>query len=160
MLQAEEEVTGGASPRVAPMADVRDLGALLQRAGFALPVTDSDVVTVTYPTAFDLMRELKAMGASNALVERRRVPMSRGLLTRLAEIYQERFATADGRVMASFEILTMTGWAPHESQQQPLRPGSARSRLADALGTAEQPVGEAVSERPTPLPTGGKLDDA
>ncbi len=160
VLQAEEELTGGASPRVAPMADVRDLGALLQRAGFALPVTDSDVVTVTYATAFDLMRELKAMGASNALVERRRVPMSRSLLTRIAEIYQERFATDDGRVVATFEILTMTGWAPHESQQQPLQPGSARSRLADALGTAERPTGEAVNAGMTRLPTGGKPDDA
>ncbi|MEM8975584.1 MAG: methyltransferase domain-containing protein [Pseudomonadota bacterium] len=141
-LAAEEELTGGASPRVAPMADVRDLGALLQRAGFALPVADSDVITVTYQTAFDLMRELKAMGASNVLMERRRVPMTRSLVTRIAEIYQERFATEDGRIAATFEILTMTGWAPHESQQQPLRPGSARSRLADALGTTERATGD------------------
>ncbi|MEM6497726.1 MAG: methyltransferase domain-containing protein [Pseudomonadota bacterium] len=141
-LAAEEELAGGASPRVAPMADVRDLGALLQRAGFALPVADSDVVTATYATAFDLMRELKAMGASNVLIERRRVPMTRRLLTRIAEIYQERFATEDGRIAATFEILTMTGWAPHESQQQPLRPGSARSRLADALGTTERATGD------------------
>ena len=142
VLQAEEELTGGASPRVAPMADVRDLGALLQRAGFALPVADSDVVTVTYATAYDLMREIKAMGASNVLTERRRVPMTRRLLTRIAEVYHERFTTEDGRIRATFEILTMTGWAPHESQQQPLRPGSARSRLADALGTTEKSAGD------------------
>ncbi len=153
-LAAEEELTGGASPRVAPMADVRDLGALLQRAGFALPVADSDVVTVTYATAFDLMRELKAMGASNVLMERRRVPMTRRLLTRIAEIYQERFATEDGRIAATFEILTMTGWAPHESQQQPLRPGSARSRLADALGTTERATGDV-----TGVPRDGDLPD-
>ena len=158
-LQAEEELTGGASPRVAPMADVRDLGALLQRAGFALPVADSDVVTVTYATAFDLMRELKAMGASNVLVERRKAPMTRSLLTRIAEIYHERFAAEDGRILATFEILTMTGWAPHESQQKPLRPGSARSRLADALGTSESSAGEAAGVDFSQPVAGGKSDD-
>ena len=158
-LQAEEELTGGASPRVAPMADVRDLGALLQRAGFALPVADSDVVTVTYATAFDLMRELKAMGASNVLVERRRKPMTRSVLTRIAEIYHERFAAEDGRIVATFELLTMTGWAPHESQQKPLRPGSARSRLADALGTSETPAGEAAGVDFSRPVARGKSDD-
>ena len=143
-LQAEAEFCGGVSPRVAPFGDVRDLGGLLQRAGFALPVADADPVTVTYATALDLMRELKAMGAGNVLVERRRVPMTRGLLLHVAEIYGQRFAETDGRIRATFEILTMTGWAPHESQQKPLRPGSAAARLADALGTREQPAGDQV----------------
>ena len=158
-LQAEEEMTGGASPRVAPMADVRDLGALLQRAGFALPVADSDVITVTYATALDLMRELKAMGASNVLLERRRVPMTRALLTRIAEIYHERFANEDGRITATFEILTMTGWAPHESQQKPLRPGSARTRLADALGATERSAGDVAGVGMTEPSGGGGADD-
>jgi NADH dehydrogenase [ubiquinone] 1 alpha subcomplex assembly factor 5 len=137
MALAEEEVRGGMSPRVAPRIDVRDLGGLLQRAGFALPVTDSDVVTVTYATLFDLMRELKGMGATNALAERARVPATRGLLVRAAEIYAERFGEPDGRIRATFEIITMTGWAPHPDQPRPLRPGSATHRLADALGTVE-----------------------
>jgi SAM-dependent methyltransferase len=137
-LLAEDEVLGGASPRVAPFADVRDLGSLLQRAGFALPVVDSDLVVVTYADPLSLMREIKAMGASNMLVERRRVPVTRRLLLRAAEIYADRFARADGRVPATFEILTLTAWAPHASQQQPLRPGSAKARLADALGVPER----------------------
>jgi SAM-dependent methyltransferase len=132
-LLAEAEVLGGASPRVAPFADVRELGGLLQRAGFALPVADSDVIGVTYASPLDLMREIKAMGASNMLTERRRTPVSRGLLFRAAEIYQDRFGLADGRVPATFEIVTLTGWAPHENQQKPLRPGSAQMRLSDAL---------------------------
>ncbi len=137
-LQAEVELTGGASPRVAPFADVRDLGGLLQRAGFALPVADSDVVTVTYRDPLALMREVKGMGASNMLSERRRVPVTRGLLLRAAAIYAERYGGADGRVTATFEILTLTAWAPHESQQQPLKPGSAKARLADVLGVPER----------------------
>ncbi|MGI9426747.1 MAG: methyltransferase domain-containing protein [Hyphomicrobiaceae bacterium] len=136
-LLAESELHNGASPRVAPFADVRDLGGLLQRAGFALPVADSDVVKVTYATPFDLMLEIKAMGASNVLHERRRVPVTRGFLRHLAEIYADRFSEPDGRVRATFEILTMTGWSPHESQQQPLRPGQSAVRLADALGASE-----------------------
>lgn len=136
-LVAESEVRGGASPRVAPFADVRELGSLLQRAGFALPVVDSDVVTVTYASPLALMAELKAMGASNMLTERSRVPVTRRLLARAAEIYCERFGRANGRVPATFEILTLTAWTPHESQQQPLRPGSATTRLADALKTTE-----------------------
>ncbi|MGI9410159.1 MAG: class I SAM-dependent methyltransferase [Hyphomicrobiaceae bacterium] len=144
VLAAEIELCDGVSPRVAPFADVRDIGALLQRAGFALPVADSDVVTVTYPTPFELMRELKAMGASNVLVERRRVPMTRGMLVRIAEIYKEHFVKDAGRIPATFEILTMTGWSPHESQQKPLRPGAAAARLADALGTDERSAGEAA----------------
>ena len=144
MLMAEGELTGGASPRVAPFADVRDAGGLLQRAGFALPVSDAETVTVSYASALDLMRELKAMGATNVLHERSRVPMTRGLLFRAAEIYGARFGGDDGRVPATFEFVTVTGWAPDESQQKPLRPGSARVRLADALGVAEVPAGEAV----------------
>lgn len=136
-LAAEAEVSGGASPRVAPFADVRDMGALLQRAGFALPVVDSETVTVNYPDPFALMREVKAMGASNMLTARRRMPVTRRLLLRAAEIYVERFAAADGRVPATFEILTLTAWAPDQSQPKPLRPGSAQTRLADALGVKE-----------------------
>jgi SAM-dependent methyltransferase len=136
-LIAEEEIVGGASPRVAPFADVRDLGGLLQRAGFALPVVDADTVTVNYATPLQLMQDLKAMGASNMLAERRRVPVTQTLLMRAAEVYAERFSRRDGRVKATFEILTMTAWAPHESQQKPLKPGSAEARLADALGVRE-----------------------
>jgi SAM-dependent methyltransferase len=136
-LVAEAELTGGASPRVAPFADVRALGGLLQRAGFALPVVDSDTVTVTYADPLRLMAELKAMAASNMLVDRRRVPVTRRLLLRAAEVYAERFALPDGRVPATFEIVTLTGFVPHESQQKPLKPGSATTRLADALGVKE-----------------------
>ena len=141
-LEAEMEIHGGASPRVAPFADVRDLGSLLQRAGFALPVTDSETLTVTYPTPLHLMRELKAMGASNVLKERRTTPMTRRLIMRIAEIYAARFSDNDGRIRATFELLTMTGWAPHENQQRPLKPGSAASRLADVLGAQEHSTGE------------------
>ncbi len=136
-LEAEAEISGGASPRVAPFADVRDLGGLLQRAGFALPVVDADVVRVRYASPLALMHELRAMGAGNVLADRRRVPVSRRLLTRASEIYAGRFADADGRMPATFELLTMTAWAPHESQQKPLQPGTAKTRLADALGTTE-----------------------
>jgi SAM-dependent methyltransferase len=139
---AEAEVEGGLSPRVAPFADVRELGALLQRAGFALPVTDLERLTVRYGSAFDLMQDLRRMGATNVLRDRRRVPLRRRTLMRMAEIYAERFADADGRIRATFEIAWLSGWAPHESQQQPLRPGSAKTRLADALGTKEISAGE------------------
>jgi len=139
---AESEVEGGVSPRVAPFADLRELGALLQRAGFALPVVDSERLTVRYESVFALMRDLRRMGATNVLIERRRTPLKRETLRRLAEIYAERFADADGRVRASFEIAWLLGWVPHESQQKPLRPGSAQRRLADALGTKEMPTGE------------------
>ena len=140
--QAESEIEGGISPRVSPFADLRELGALLQRAGFALPVVDSDKLTVRYASVFDLMRDLRRMGATNVLNERHRTPLKRATLQRLAEIYAERFADADGRVRATFEIAWLSGWAPHESQQKPLRPGSAKARLADALGTKEIPTGE------------------
>lgn len=139
---AESELDGGLSPRVAPFADVRDIGGLLQRAGFALPVTDSDRLTVRYGDVFALMRDLRAMGASNPLVTRRRVPLRRATLLRMAAIYHERFADPDGRIRATFQVVTLSGWAPHESQQKPLRPGSAKARLADALKAIELPTGE------------------
>jgi len=139
---AEAEIEGGVSPRVAPFIDVREAGALLQRAGFALPVTDVEKLTVRYGSPIALMHDLRRMGATNALVERRRRPLRRATLARMAEIYRERFADADGRVRATFEIVWLSGWAPHASQQQPLKPGSARTRLADALGTKEMPAGE------------------
>src|SRR5689334_20954900 len=134
---AESEVEGGVSPRVAPFADVREMGALLQRAGFALPVTDVERLTVRYSSPFILMGELRRMGATNALAERRRTPLRRATLHRMAEIYAQRFADPDGKIRATFEVIWLSGWAPHESQQKPLRPGSARRRLADALGTKE-----------------------
>jgi SAM-dependent methyltransferase len=139
---AESDIEGGVSPRVAPFADLRDLGALLQRAGFALPVTDTDRLIVRYDSAFALMHDLRRMGATNALLARRRTPLRRATLLRMAEIYGERFADADGRIRATFEIVWLSGWAPHPSQQQPLQPGSARARLADALGTREISAGE------------------
>jgi SAM-dependent methyltransferase len=141
--QAESEIEGGLSPRVAPFIDLRDLGTLMQRAGFALPVIDSDRLTVRYEDVFALMHDLRRMGATNALHERRRVPLKRETLARMAEIYAARFADADGRLRASFEIVWLSGWAPHESQQKPLKPGSATHRLADALGAREQSTGEA-----------------
>jgi len=139
---AETEIEGGISPRVAPFADVREMGALLQRAGFALPVTDVERLTVRYPSPFTLMGELRRMGATNVLVERRRTPLKRATLDRMVETYAQRFSDADGKVRATFEIVWLSGWAPHESQQKPLRPGSAQSRLADALGTSEIGTGE------------------
>ena len=144
LAAAEAETTGGAAPRVAPFADVRSVGALLQRAGFALPVTDQDRHTVRYDTALDLMRDLRAMGATNVLVERDRRPLRRAAVVRAGEIYAERYADADGRVRATFDVVWLSGWAPHESQQRPLRPGSARARLADALATVERPAGDKV----------------
>lgn len=141
-LVAEDEVEGGSSPRVAPFADVRDLGGLLQRAGFALPVADADTLTVTYASPLALMAEIKAMGASNMLVARRRRPIRRATLFRAAEIYAARFGRDDGRVPATFEIVTLTAWAPHPDQPKPLRPGSATMRLADALGTREHDPGQ------------------
>jgi SAM-dependent methyltransferase len=136
--QAESECEGGISPRVAPFAEVREMGSLLQRAGFALPVTDVETVTVRYPDPFALMRDLRAMGLTNVLTERRRTPLRRATLMRAATLYAERFADPDGRLRASFEILWLSGWAPHESQQKPLKPGTAQARLADALGTTER----------------------
>ena len=130
---AEAECEGGVSPRVAPFADLRDVGALLQRASFALPVTDVDRIVVRYDSAFALMQDLRRMGATNILVERRRTPTRRATLLRMAQIYGERFADADGRIRATFDVIWLSGWAPHESQQQPLRPGSAKASLAEAV---------------------------
>jgi SAM-dependent methyltransferase len=130
---AESERDGGISPRVAPAIDVRDLGALLQRAGFALPVSDSDRLIVRYDDAFALMRDLRRMAATNVLTERRRTPLRRTTLVRMAEVYADRFSDPDGRIRATFDILWLSGWAPHESQQKPLRPGSAQASLADAV---------------------------
>ncbi|KQP76771.1 SAM-dependent methyltransferase [Methylobacterium sp. Leaf111] len=136
--QAESEVEGGVSPRVAPFAEVREMGSLLQRAGFALPVTDVETVTVRYRDPIALMHDLRAMGLTNVLVDRRRTPLRRDTLLRAAALYAERFADPDGRLRASFEILWLSGWAPHESQQKPLKPGTAQTRLAEALGTTER----------------------
>jgi SAM-dependent methyltransferase len=130
---AEAECEGGLSPRVAPFADLRDVGALLQRAGFALPVTDVDRIVVRYDNALALMQDLRRMGATNILVERRRMPTRRATLLRMAQIYGERFADPDGRIRATFDVIWLLGWAPHESQQQPLKPGSAKAGLAEAV---------------------------
>jgi len=143
-MAAELAEEGGVSPRVSPFAELRDLGGLLQRAGFAMPVVDNDRLTVTYADALALMRELRGMGESNAVAERRRSFTRRTTLARAAAIYGERFGQPDGRIPANFEIITLTAWAPHESQPQPLRPGSATTRLAAALGTDEQPAGDTV----------------
>lgn len=142
LATAEAEITGGASPRVAPFTDVRTAGALMQRAGFALPVADQDRHTVRYASALHLMRDLRAMGLTNVLHERDRRPLRRAVLMRAVAVYGERFSDPDGRVRATFDIISLSGWRPHESQQKPLKPGSARMRLADALGTQERPAGE------------------
>jgi len=139
---AEVEIEDGVSPRVAPFSDVRDMGALLQRAGFALPVADSRRFDVSYPDALALMRDLRAMGETNVMRERLRRPLRRELLARAAAVYAERFGLHDGRVRASFDVIFLTGWAPAPEQPRPLRPGSARARLADALGTIERSAGE------------------
>jgi SAM-dependent methyltransferase len=133
LAAAESELAGGAAPRVLPFADLRDIGALLQRAGFALPVTDRDVLTVRYGSALDLFADLKAMGATSPLTERPRRPAGRRLLARASELYAERFADPDGRLRATFEIVSLSGWAPHQSQQQPARRGSGQVSLADVL---------------------------
>jgi SAM-dependent methyltransferase len=139
---AEVELTGGASPRVAPFVELRAAGALLQRAGFALPVIDLDRRVVRYDSALHLMRDLRTMGAANPLAERDRRPLRRDVLARTVATYAERYSDPDGRVRATFDIISLSGWAPHESQQKPLRPGSASVRLADALNTVEQSAGD------------------
>ncbi len=144
LLDAELEVEGGASPRVSPFADLRDLGGLLQRAGFALPVADLDSLTLDYENAFALVQDLRALGETNAVAAQRRGASRRETLLRAAALYQARHARPDGRIPASFQVLYMTGWAPHASQPQPLAPGSARTRLAAALGSEELPAGEAA----------------
>ncbi|MGE3905151.1 MAG: SAM-dependent methyltransferase, partial [Reyranellaceae bacterium] len=147
LLAAEAEVEGGASPRVSPYVDLRDAAGLLQRAGFALPVADIDRLTVLYPDALALMRELRGMGESNLVRERRRTPLRRATLLRAAALYGEKFSDAEGRVRATFEIVYLHGWAPHETQQKPLRPGAASQRLADVLGVREIPAGEKAGRR-------------
>jgi SAM-dependent methyltransferase len=136
---AEAECEGGVSPRVAPFADLRDVGALLQRAGLALPVTDVDRVVVRYADAFALMADLRRMGATNILVERSRTPTRRATMLRMAEVYAERFADPDGRIRATFDIVWLSAWAPHDSQQKPLRPGSAKASLEAAVRKARRP---------------------
>jgi len=142
LMTAELELLGGSGPRVSPFADAYDAAGLLQRAGFALPVADVDRVTVRYDHIFALMADLRAMGETSTLVEGAGRPLRRPVLTRAAEVYADKFAEPDGRLVATFEILTLTGWAPHASQQQPLRPGSAKMRLADALHVRERSAGE------------------
>ena len=142
LLAAEAEVSDGAAMRVSPFADASDAAGLLQRAGFALPVADVDRVKVRYAHPIKLLQDLRAMGETSVLLDRSKKPLSRKVLFRALELYVERFAEADGRVPATFEIVAVTGWAPHDSQQKPLRPGSAKMRLADALGTQEQSAGD------------------
>ena len=139
LAATEAELTGGLSPRVAPMAEIRDLGGLLGRAGLALPVADTIAMDVTYADAKALARDLRTMGEANALVTRRRAPVSRRFFERLQEIYAGAYPAVDDlqRIRATFELSFLTGWAPDDTQQKPLRPGSASTRLADALGTAE-----------------------
>lgn len=133
LFEAEMEIAGGVSPRVSPFAEIKDAGGLLQRAGFALPVVDSDTLTVTYSDAFALMRDLRGMGESNAVLARRKVPASRTLLFEAARRYAEQYAEPDGRIPATFQVLYLAGWSPHESQQQPLKPGCGEIPLAQAL---------------------------
>jgi len=140
--EAEAETLGGVSPRILPFVEVRTLGALLQNAGFNLPVIDLDRVIVTYSSPFALLKDLRAMGATNIIRERSKRPLTRTTLVRAMEIYAERFPIENGRIKATFEIIHASGWAPHASQQRPLAPGSAKARLADALGTVEQTAGE------------------
>jgi len=142
LLATEAEMTGGASPRVIPFADVRDVGSLLQRAGFSLPVIDAESYTVRYDSIFPLMKDLRAMGMANPLAARSRKPLSRAFFLRAAEIYAERYSDPDGRIRATFSIIYVSGWAPHESQQKPLQPGSAKARLADALRVEEHKLNQ------------------
>ncbi len=148
LMEAEIALEGGLSPRIAPFADVRDAGALLQRAGFALPVVDTETITVSYADPLRLFRDLRGMGESNAVLARRKTFSRRETLMAAAARYRDAFADADGRVPATFQVIYMTGWAPDPSQPRPLHPGSARSRLADALGTGETPAGNGAHARP------------
>ena len=148
-MSAELELTSGASPRVSPFAELRDAGGLLQRAGFALPVADADDITVTYDNIFRLMADLRGMGESNVVRERLNAPTRRQIFLRAAELYVERYAEADGRIRATFQIVYLHGWAPHESQQKALRPGSASRSLAEALNTAEESAGDTATPNPT-----------
>lgn len=147
LIEAESETEGGASPRVSPFAELRDAGGLLQRAGFALPVADIDTITVSWPDAFALMRELRGMGEANAQCTRRKGFSRRATLFAAADRYRALFADPAGRIQATFQVLYLTAWAPHESQQKPMRPGTASARLADALETDEKPAGEKASPK-------------
>ena len=140
LAEAEIRQTGGLSPRIAPMGEIRDLGALLQRAGLALPVADSETLSVEYADAWHLMRDLRAMGEANVLTERLRIPTRRGVFEDAARLYAEKYTGQNGRICATFELVTLTGWTPHESQQKPLSPGSATNRLSEALGSTEHPL--------------------
>ncbi|GAB1378042.1 methyltransferase domain-containing protein [Pararhodobacter aggregans] len=153
LAQAESDVTGGLSPRVVPMGEIRDLGALLQRAGLALPVADSFTRTVLYRDLLHLVRDLRAMGEVNALAARHRAPLRRAVLARAAQLYAESFADPEGRLQTTVETLFLTGWAPAEGQQKPLRPGSAAQRLATALGTTETGL------EPAPFAAAPRLKD-
>jgi SAM-dependent methyltransferase len=146
LAEAEIATLGGLSPRVAPMGEIRDLGHLLQRAGLALPVADSRRFQVSYPSALALMRDLRAMGETNVMRDRLRRPLRRDMLARAAATYAERFGTPDGRAPATFEVIFLTGWAPAPKQPRPLRPGSARTRLAEAFGTVEESAGERAGD--------------
>lgn len=140
LAEAEVAITGGLSPRIAPMGEIRELGALLQRAGFAMPVADTVKNKVTYSDMTGLVTDLRRMGENNALAQRRKLLAPRALFQRASEIYADTFKVDNGRIAASFELVFLTGWAPDESQPKPLRPGSASARLADALNTAENPL--------------------
>lgn len=142
MMQAELNIKGGTSPRIAPFADMKQIGALMQRCGFALPVVDSDIVTVSYDNIFKLMHDLRGMGESNMIAARNKSMTSKALIMETAKIYQEQFSEPDARIIASFEIISMIGWAPHASQQQPLKRGSAKNSLAEALQTKEHKVND------------------
>jgi SAM-dependent methyltransferase len=155
LLEAEAQEQGGASPHIAPFGDVREYGALLQRAGFALPVADSETLTVNYANPRALMRELRAMGGGNVLMARRKRPLPRRTLERAEAIYREHHSTAGGKVRATFEIVYLGGWAPHASQQPPLKPGTATARLADALHTKEHGAGDKAGF-PEIIPPPGK----
>lgn len=144
LMEAELTVTGGASPRVSPFADAHTIGALMQRAGFSLPVVDSDIITVHYSSPLKLMQDLRGMGASNATRNRLMKPTRRNVLLEAARLYQEKFADKEGRVPATFQVIYTIGWAPHASQQKPLQPGSAKNRLAEALKVVEVSAGEKV----------------
>lgn len=142
LMQAEIEMTGGATPRVFPFADKQQMGGLLQRAGFSLPVVDSDILTVTYNSIFDLMKDLRDMGEGNAITQRKKTFTPKSLFVRAGEIYAQKYADSDGRIKATFEIIFLFGWSPHQSQQKPLSPGSAQTRLSDFLQTTEIGTGE------------------
>ncbi|MBZ0128543.1 MAG: methyltransferase domain-containing protein [Rhodobacteraceae bacterium] len=148
LAEAESRIRGGLSPRVAPMAELRDLGGLLQRAGYALPVADSDILNVSYADLPALIRDLRAMGETSALAARPRHFARRALFEAAADLYRKHFPSADNRLSATFEMIYLTGWAPDESQQKPLRPGSATTRLAEALGTAEFTTGDPTGPKP------------